>query len=439
MSKFALAFLLLFFGGIIIALTRFPAAAFAVYEVVYFMYPDTRWWAAGIPGLKYSMVSTLLIVFSFLLHYKSQKYNSWGEHGYFKIVLLILILYFLLYNTAIVPQYHLKFTIEYLKLIVVTSIAYKTISSETALKLCTWIYILGCAYIAYEVSLKGRNSQGRVEGIGMVDTGGDSNAASAALVPSLSILLFYCWKGTVKSRLTAAFFAAIIANGIVLLNSRGAFLGTVAGCGYLLTHMIFSKHQLKGQRGTALMLVVVAVLGFLYVADAAFWERMATLKEVDDGSASGSHRVEFWLATFDVLDDYPLGVGIWGYKTISQEYLPAHYFTETLTGKAVHSTWFQILNELGWIGFALAMAMLFSIFRSTAMAKKRCLKNRLNEYYFLIISYEASIISFLVTVSFISSFRAVSLYILISLTLALCSVVNKKKRKEDESTTIHNT
>ena len=97
--------------------------------------------------------------------------------------------------------------------------------------------MLGCTYIGYVAKDIGRNSGGRVEGIGMVDTGGDANGVAAALAPSIVVLLYFAWQGSWKVRVLAALCSAYVVNALVLINSRGAFLAVVAGAGLFITYM----------------------------------------------------------------------------------------------------------------------------------------------------------------------------------------------------------
>tara|TARA_R110002094_G_scaffold212646_1_gene183149 strand:- start:2855 stop:4201 length:1347 start_codon:yes stop_codon:yes gene_type:complete len=414
MGKFALLFLFLFTTGIFAALFIVPVSSVLVYQMVYFVNPDNSWWAASIPGLRYSFITVLLMLFVLMINYKDLSVSSpWKKQPVFKWMFAILAVYGLMINFAIVTEVHKTFTYDFAKLIIIVLVAYKLVGSERALNACLWAYVLGVTYIGYIAYSVGRDGQGRIEGIGMIDTGGDGNMTAAAMVPALIILTYKAWVGNKKIKFVAIFCGAFIANGIVLINSRGAFLGAVVGSLFFLFYMIFSKYQRAGQRGTAILIILVALAGTMYVADEAFWSRMETLREVDDGSKSGSHRIDFWIATFDVLHDYPMGVGIQGYVELSPNYLPEHYFEGRKIGKAVHSTWFQVLGEIGWLGFAFLLALLISTFRLSRNTKQYLLKNENYNAYFKMLALEGALLSFLVAASFINRARAEMLYWLI--------------------------
>ncbi|RBW49727.1 O-antigen ligase family protein [Marinobacter sp. F3R11] len=414
MAKFALLFLFLFASGILAALFISPVSAVLVYQLVYFVNPDNSWWAASIPGLQYSFIAALLMLFMLTIRYKELSDQAqWKNQPVLKWMVAILFVYIFMINFAVVAGVHKSFTYEFAKLVIIIFAAYKLITSERALNACLWAYIAGVTYIGYIAYSVGRDGQGRVEGIGMIDTGGDGNMTAAAMVPALIILTYMAWMGNKKVKLLAIFCGGFIANGIVLINSRGAFLGAVVGTLFFLMYMIFSKYQRKGQKGTAILIILIGLAGTIYVTDEAFWSRMETLQDIDDGGKSGSHRVDFWMATFDVLQDYPLGVGIQGFIELSPNYLPERYFEGRKVGKATHSTWFQALSEIGWIGFLCLLALLISTFKISRKTKQHLINVENYDAYFKVLALEGALISFLVAASFIDRARSEMLYWLI--------------------------
>jgi hypothetical protein len=261
MSKFALLFLLVFFGGIVAALTYSGVSAFVLYQLVYFLNPDARWWSASIPGLRYSMITVLLMLLVLASRYKEySNISPWSRMPAIRWAVLLLLMYYVAFNFAVNLPMHKMFVFEFLKLIIIVMIAYKLINTERALNAVLWVYVIGATYIGYLAHITGRNFQGRVEGIGMVDAP-DANDTAAALVPAAVILMYFAWMGNKKTKLLALFCGALIANGIVLINSRGSFLGVVVSLSVFLGYMIFSRYQKKGQRSAAFLMIVLAVGG----------------------------------------------------------------------------------------------------------------------------------------------------------------------------------
>ena len=94
MSKFALLFLTIFFAGAIVALFYSATASFMLYQMVYMMNPDVRWWSAQIPGLPYSMVTVLLMMVALAVRYKTlSAISPWSRQPLTKWLVLFLAMY----------------------------------------------------------------------------------------------------------------------------------------------------------------------------------------------------------------------------------------------------------------------------------------------------------------------------------------------------------
>lgn len=409
MSKFALLFLLTFFSCIVAALFYSSAAAFILYELVYFLNPDDRWWSTSIPGISYSFIASVLMLSILAFRYRQlSEISQWRELPTLGWLLLLLVWHYVIYSWAQDEPMHWRFTIEYTKLIVIVFVAYKLVNSQRTLDAALWTYVVGATYIGYLATITGRNANGRVEGIGMVDAP-DANFFAAALVPAAPLLMYYAWMGNKKVKLMCIACGGLIANGLVLINSRGSFIGVVVGAGLFTLYMVFSRYRKKGQRGLAVAIVILGLAGGLYVADDQFWERMQTLENVEDESKSGSQRINYWLASLDMVKDYPLGVGIFGFHKLSPEYLPPQYQGKH-SYKSVHSIWFQGLSETGFVGMALFGVALLSLYRMLQKAKRWVLDKDQNTAYFQLLALQCGFLGYLASASFIDLFRSQLLY-----------------------------
>lgn len=414
MSKFALLFLMVFAGGVIATFFYSGAAAFFLYQIVYFLNPDNRWWSAEIPGISYSFIASLLMLGALAVNY--QKYSAispWSKHPIFKWMVLILLLYYVVGVYALRPEDHSQFSFNYLKLVVIVLVAYKLVNTQKLLDIALWSYVVGATYIGYVATTQGRNSQARVEGIGMPDAP-DANDTAAALVPAGAILLYFFWMGSKKVKFLCLVCGALIANGLVLINSRGAFLGTVVGAGLYLLYMVFSRYRAEGQRAIAIFTVIVGISGGLYVADDTFWERMSTLQNVEDQGASGSGRINYWFAALEMAKDRPMGLGVNGFNELSTAYMSREILGGS-TFKSVHSMWMQGLTEVGWLGLGAFVLMLLALFRMSRRTKRWLIENEQYSDYFKVLALEAALLGYLVAGSFINRFRAEILYWMILL------------------------
>jgi hypothetical protein len=426
MPLFTLLFLFMIMYGVFMALLLGAHWAFYLYQIIYFLNPEHRWWSAGLPAISYSKVTVLFLISLYLFKIKSFSDNKLTAIPQFKYFILILLTYGCTTFYAINSTYHFTTFIELIKMFIVLGLAFKVLNTAEKLKLSLLTYILGSVYISYEAFVVGRNSSGRIEGIGLIDGGPDSNFVSCALVASIPLCIYFIWWGSKYVRLFAFFSAPIILNGLVLINSRGAFLGVAVSILIFMWVMIFSKFKFGRQKLIAIMLVMVGLIGVGVIVDKTFLDRIHTLTQVKNEKTSGSHRYRMWLATFDLVEDYPFGVGASGYELLSPIYVPAEVFGKNQKAKAVHSIWFQALSEIGWVGLIIFIGLVHSTFRAIKNIKIVC-KN-LNDYstYYLAVALQCGFIGTLITSSFINQFRVQIVYWCILFIICLYSIINKK-------------
>ena len=403
--------------------------AFYLYELVYFLNPEKRWWSAAIPFSGFSFFSVIAIIFSYFYNSKRLDYpsNKLTSLPHFKWLLLLLLSYGLVYFSAADRLTHKTAFIEYAKLFIVIGFAYKIIDTKKKFEYAIYSLLLGITYLGYEVHNLGRDEFGRVGRFGMIDAP-DVNVATAAMVASLPFLIFFFWKGSKQKKIVMLILGAIIANALVLANSRGAFVGGAIGSTYFVYEMFRSRFKEKFQRATTLLLVLLGLLSIYTVVDDSFVERMFTLTEVEDQSKSGAKRTEYWLISFDVLEDYPFGVGAYGYEILSPQYVPEELFDKGKTTKAVHSVWFQALTELGYIGFMFYMLVIYTSYSSLKKVKKRCLELKDVESYYLTHAVLSAFIGVLAASSFINQFRTQIIYWFILFSACLLNIYILKNK-----------
>ncbi|MDG1734054.1 MAG: O-antigen ligase family protein [Thalassotalea sp.] len=435
MSKIAILFLLSFCSALIATFISNPVFGFYIYELIYFLNPESRWWNTDIPTLKYSFITVTVMWLAYGISYKNFQNNTLRKVPESKWLLAIAITFLITTLFAINRELHIKFIIEYFKMLLTMYVAFKLLDSEKKLQYAIFFYFIGASYIGLEAFNVGRDSMARVEGIGMVDSP-DSNTTAASLVPTIPLLIYYAWQSEWKTKILILCCCLLIVNGLILINSRGAFLGCIIGAGYFLIHMVFSKYKVPHQKLMLVLISIAILLGTLRLADNSFWNRMNTIESSSskDSEGSGGRRINFWLATIDMMKDHPLGLGISGYQTLSPFYLIEHSTSEDVERqrkRAVHSIWFQSLSEIGWHGLIFFILLLLSIKRHLGIVKKYLIKEKRFKQYYLAIALEGSFIGFLISASFIDLFRIQVLYWLILFCLVFC-IINTPSSEKTE-------
>ena len=424
---------LLFIGvcilGFFLTIIANPAYSFVLYEAVYFFSPLERWWSHYLPDLRYSFIAVILMFFAVLIKKsKNESRNSLLAAPQFRWMYALLILYGIASFYAVLPDEHLEALTNYLKLVIIVSIAYKLIDDARSLDYALWGYVFGSWYLSFLIFQTGRNRFGRVEGIGTVDSP-DANGIAAAIAPSLVVCLYYFWvRGNAFLKFTFAFAGVFIANAIILINSRGSFLGVGIGIMFFMYYLFFSSFQRRFQKAMAIGLAVVGIAGLLYLADESFVSRVQTMQntEITLEEQTATSRIVFWFSAMKLARDRPFGSGYKGFNFYAPIYLPEDMDAGATRNRSVHSTWFQVLSEIGYLGLLFFVLMIYS----SVKALRSCMVKLkgLDEYesYYKVIMLQAALLIFLVSMTFMNRFGAEILYWLVLYSACAYNIFVKK-------------
>jgi hypothetical protein len=431
----ALLFCSVYITGVFHSIGRNPASAFMLYQVVYFMYPQGRWWGYIVPDVSYSFFTVLLMFAVFALGFEKHSKNGLLKVPQFKWVFLVCVLFLIAGFYAVLPDIHQTGAIYFLKLVLIISVAFKLIDSIMKLNGVLYAYIAGAAYVGFLTYQTGRNSGDRVEGIGTIDSP-DSNGIAAGIAPSALLALNYLWTSRDrKLQIIMVVAGALIANALVLINSRGAFLATIIGAVYFFGHLFFSKQQRKNQKRNSVVFLLFIMFAALMIIDTSAIERLKSVGntevETEDGVAkeSGATRVFFWIAAIDAANDYPYGLGFRGFEAKAPEYIPEEVDTGKIRNRSVHSTWFQALTEIGYLGLFAFFMMLLSCFRSTKKCKKLLLAPENFDDYFKVVAIESALLTHMVAMSFMNRLTGEILYWLVMFTACAYNIYVLKLEK----------
>ena len=413
-----LAFLSLYVGSFIWSFLYHRAYAFMAYLMVYFFYPlgPARWWSYSLPGIPYSFSTTLLMIMVYILNFQDSNKNRCLAAPQLVYAYLFGTYFYCLIIVAVNPDLHAMFSSNFVKLLIVITLAYKLVDTHKMFNIILFAYIGGTSYIGLLVNIIGRNSGDRVEGIGTVD-GPDANDMAALLAPALVLILYWFWVDSrLKIRVPMLIAGAITANAIVLVNSRGSFLGVLASCSYFMFYLYFSKFRRKGQKATVIVLICLGLVALLNVVDQSTLERfysIADSTEVNEEEETGATRMLFWVAAYELAKDHPFGLGYAAFNSFADEYLPQGIDTGASRSRTVHSSWFQALSEAGFPGLMLYLLIYFFCFLTLRRCRKVAIEYKNIPLYYKIIALEAALVGYMVPMTFINRMTAVVPFILV--------------------------
>ncbi|MDP2025304.1 putative O-glycosylation ligase, exosortase A system-associated [Sulfuriferula sp.] len=203
----------------------------------------------------------------------------------------------------------------------------------------------------------------RVQGPAGTFIGGNNEMALALImtIPLIWFLHLNAKKIWQRHAYVAAMFLCAIA--VVGSQSRGALVGGLAMGGFL-----WLKTRNKLFTGLIMALAVAAIVSIM---PAQWYQRMNTIDTYQtDASAQG--RINAWWTAFNLSKDRPLVGG--GFDTFQPDVYQV-YAPDPLNVHDVHSIYFEMLGEHGWVGFGLFMLLAWLTWRKGARIIRECGKD----------------------------------------------------------------
>ena len=290
----------------------------------------------------------------------------------------------------------------------------------------------------WDQSLRGNE---RLEGLGG-QAFGDSNGVAAFGVLFLPLALHKLFTANKWWQKIFGLDATILIAGlIVLTNSRGGFLGLVAGSCYLF--LISPKKKWLG------MCYLIILLGATLLLPDKYLTRIATIEsdQEQQRDASSGGRLVLWQAGWLIFKDNPVfGVGLLNFAQAKAPYrsqLAGQFDSDLLDYsfqgyKVGHSTWFgQVLPE-GGLFLAIPMSWLIVGFfwRARRLQWARPPTEETRPLYNALIGLEAGLFGYCVSISFIDSLLMPFLTVLVMLGVQLIRIIERVSEAATQPTSL---
>jgi probable O-glycosylation ligase (exosortase A-associated) len=422
MAKLLFIFIPIYLAGLAAALLVDVSWGIFLYQLQYFFSPGTSWWYSQLPNIRYSHTIAVVILIGFVLRYKKYKENNLFEVPQTKWILILFGMMCIISLWAQWPEMHNNYLTSQLKLLIFLAIAYKVIDSPKKFEFTIWSFLIGQFYVAWAAWSLGRNYYGRLEGFGPPDSQ-EANDLGCTFITAIPLLIFYILRGKNWQKFAAIVLMAFILNGIILVNSRGAFLAAFGSCIYYCTFIILNKTNESKNRSRAIAAALCGIVLFVYLADETFFKRISTIADAAPESRD-TGRIYFWEKAIDLAIEHPFGVGVYGYQKLSPNFLEQEFLTGGM--RAVHSIHFQVLSEYGFPGFVAFVALIASNFKLLWKIKKKLLYLKKSNEYFMAVSLETSLVGFLIAATFLDRFYAEIFYWIMMYIACMYNIFFKK-------------
>ncbi|KJY76529.1 O-antigen ligase family protein [Vibrio nigripulchritudo] len=309
------------------------------------------------------------------------------------------------------------FTSTYVKIAIMTPVLSWILTQPNHFKLAIRLFCIAGGLVAFVAISNKLAGIGLVEGT-RVTIGrsfqsvlGDPNDLSLVLLFPFSFALALVMAPGMNryERVFGAITSVLIVWAIIATQSRGGLLGIASVLGIFAYRRVKSKALLFSGGGVLMVILYFA-------AGISGRKSGGAAEEGIDESAMG--RIHAWEAAFKMALDNPVtGVGIDNY------FYNYYFYSSYWDGKnhAVHSTWFGVLGETGFVGLFVFLAMVITMYK-TAIYSLRKVSENVDRFppvtYAMSEGTLAGIIAFSVSGSFLTQGFTWPVYILVALTAA---------------------
>jgi O-antigen ligase len=387
------------------------------------------------PGIFGSFPIAKIVAISTLVSYVLSKLSQGGKLTDFpielKMVLSIALLGVAFIPAAQVPKDSIDvLTDTYSKVVIIFILFINLVDTRARLlgiiRLTvlygTWIALEAIKrYAAGQLGMENRRIIGAVGG--MFNNPNDLAISFDLLLP-LAIILFLLSKGVLRFVYLGC--AVVFAAGVVVTFSRGGFLGLGAS-GALMLWKLSRKN-----RGAAIGIVVLVLALFLFAMPSGYSSRISSISSEElDATGSSWERQELLKRAFNVALHHPIvGIGMGNFHSFS------------LGEKVAHNSYVEIWAELGLLGLAAYLVLIFAPFRSmrrleteVTSGQERELAQGLStrDFYLLSVGFQAIIMAYIVC-SFFGSIQYIwHIYYLAGYAVALRGMWSRAKVMPSEA------
>lgn len=343
-------------------------AAFSAYLVPVFVKPFVGviiwlWIAIGTPhletfGLAKNMQFNLIVAVPTMLLWFAYK-KDLRTYRYTPVILLYVFSIVMIVSTLLgeIPEYSSNQLIRVTKIFILVYIIIGMVDNRIRIQACLWVFAISLGYHAAKAGLGTVATGGSFRVSGPIGSPiGDNNYTAAAfimLMPVLNYLRLETRSKLMRWALVAVMLLTLA--GIIGTYSRGGFIGMSAMIGYFWLRS-------KGRLRNALIVIVIAAVGASLIPQ-KYYDRINTIESADEEDKSFKERLGAWQAALNIANQRPLGVGFRAYQvqTIFEKYKDENFWRESI---AMHSIYFEVLADLGYIGLILYLTICFLVWRN---------------------------------------------------------------------------
>ena len=321
-------------------------------------------WAYGMAtSIRWNMLFALCTIIGYVFMKNKPKVQFSGLFWAFTALLLLATLSTIFHNgfDILVWDRWERFVKAYIFFVFVYLIVDKKLHVEALM----WACVLSITATAAKQGVKVLASGGGHVVYGMSSTFNDNNLSAFATLMCIPFTLYLLHLHRDKFIFKWGLIGAICVGMLFILgsDSRGGFLGLLVLAAY---YFWYSKQKVP----IAIAGILVAVVG-LSLMDASWFERMSTIKEASEDDSFMGRVIAWKLSILLAIQNPILGGGFdaVAYKPTWMPLLSYWHLVEWIPtpmptkGHVAHSIYFQVLGDLGFLGFILFFGIVWKTYK----------------------------------------------------------------------------
>jgi probable O-glycosylation ligase (exosortase A-associated) len=343
--------------GALLLVFKHPHYGIYLWSWLSYMNPHKLAWgfATSIPFAFMTAVLTLTVY----LFSKEPKRMPWTP----ETILLLIFLGWVTFTTffALYPELAWEQWDKVLKIQIMALLTAMLITDRKRLEGLVWVIAFSLAFYGVKGGIFTILHGGvyRVQGPATTFIAGN-NEMGLALIMTVPLLRYLHLQA--KNKLIRLGLAAsMVLTGLAAIGtqSRGALLAAAAMGGLL---------WLKSRNKAVTAIYIIAAVGLIAtIMPQEYWERMHTIKNYqEDASAMG--RINAWHTAFNVAKDRITGGGFETFREATFE----QYAPDPEDVHDVHSIYFEVMGEHGFIGFGLFVLIGLMAWRTGSKVIREC-------------------------------------------------------------------
>jgi O-antigen ligase len=205
---------------------------------------------------------------------------------------------------------------------------------------------------------------------------------------------------------------------------RSTFLALVTS---MVFFVIFAPARIRAK--SIVPFAVAAVLFIFVFAPPGYLEEMATILEPSSESSAASRSV-INEASYQIIADYPWGIGYNNYSLVSLPYIPEEYLSNVGTRDA-HNSYLKVACEFGVAGFLIWIAIFFTAWIYFRKVRKTMAKDQPpTQLQLYALAFEVGLIGITLSIYTHNYNDLDTLYWFVALSCILFNIHSREKKEE---------